>query len=244
MTDPAPTQVPAQGLLSRVIGVIFSPRATFERLVLAPRVLGAILLVGLVIGLSQGIPQLTETGKQAAVDSAVQQMERFRGRPVTDDEYSMLQRQAPFRTYATFAFAPAGVAASVLFFSVIYFIAFNVVLGGAATFKQVASIAAHSAVISALGAMIGAPIQMLQGTFSPMGPFTLGALMPMLDEGSFLARFLGVISVFSIWGTIVTAIGFSVLYRRKTSNIAIALFALTAVFAAIWATVLGIFSSR
>jgi hypothetical protein len=244
MIDPAPAQPSAQGLLARLVGVIFSPRATFERLIRAPRVIGAILLVGLVIGLSQGIPQLTESGRQAAIDSAVQQMERLRGRPVTDDEFALLQRQAPFRTYATFAFAPIGVALSVLFFSAIYFVAFNVVLGGTGTFKQVASVAAHSGVISALGAVIGAPIQMIQGTFSPMGPFTLGALMPMLDENSFLARFLGVISVFSIWGTIVTAIGFSVLYRRKTSNIAIALFGLTVLFASIWATVLGIFSSR
>ena len=118
------------------------------------------------------------------------------------------------------------------------------VLGGTATFKQVASIAAHSGVISALGAIIAAPIQVVQGTFSPMGPFTLGALVPMLDESSFVARFLSVISVFSVWGTIVTAIGFSVLYRRKTSTIAVALFGLTAVFAAVWATALGIFSSR
>src|SRR3954462_2606438 len=150
MTDSGPAQPVPQGLLSRVIGVIFSPRATFERLVPVPRVIGAILLVGVVIALSQGIPQLTQSGKQAAIDSAVQQMERFRGRPVTDDEYAALQRQAPFRTYATFVFAPAGVAVSVLCFSAIYFVAFNVVLGGTGTFKQVASIAAHSGVISAL----------------------------------------------------------------------------------------------
>jgi len=56
------------------------------------------------------------------------------------------------------------------------------------------------------------------------GPFNLGALVPMLDENSFLARFLGVTSVFTIWGIIVLAIGLAVLYRRKTRNIAIGLF--------------------
>jgi hypothetical protein len=47
----------------------------------------------------------------------------------------------------------------------------------------------------------------------------------MLDEGSFLARFLGIVNVFTVWGLIVLAIGLGVLYRRKTLNIAIGLFA-------------------
>jgi len=244
MTVAAPVQPRPAGLVSRVIGVIVSPRATFERIVQAPRVLGVLLLVGVLLSLAQGLPQFTEAGRQAGVDSTVQQIERFRGRPLTDDEYAAIQKQAPVRTYATLLFAPIGVTVTVLLFSALYFVAFNVVLGGTATFKQVAAITAHASVITILGALIGAPVQLMQGTFTPMGPFTLAGLFPMLDETSFAARFLSVISVFSLWATIVTAIGFSVLYRRKTSNIAIALFGLTALFAAIWATVLGIFSGR
>jgi hypothetical protein len=244
MTDATPAPVQAPGLLSRAVGVIFSPRATFERLLPAPRLLGTILLVGIIIGLSQAVPQLTETGRQAAVDAAAQQIERFTGRPVTEEQYAAMQRSAPMRTYATLIFTPLGVAVSVLFFAGIYFIAFNVVLGGTATFKQVATVVAHGSVIAALGAVIGAPVQYMQGTANPMGPFTLGALLPMLDETSFVARFLGFLGVFSIWSTIVSAIGFGVLYRRKTSNIFVGLFALTLLFAAIAATVLGFFSSR
>jgi hypothetical protein len=227
-----------------MVGVIFSPRSTFERLLPAPRLLGTILLVGIIIGLSQALPQLTETGRQAAIDAAAQQMERFTGRPVTEEQYAAMQRSAPLRAYGTMAFAPIGVAVTVAFFSAIYFIGFNVVLGGTATFKQVATVVAHGSVIAALGALIGAPVQYLQGTASPMGPFTLGALLPMLDETSFLARFLGFIGVFSIWGTIVNAIGFSVLYRRNTGSIFIGLFALTLLFASIAATVMGFFSGR
>jgi hypothetical protein len=94
-------------------------------------------------------------------------------------------------------------------------------------------------VIGALGLVIGAPIQLWQGTLSMGGPFNLGALVPMLDEGSFLARFLGVVSVFTIWGLIVLAIGLAVLYRRKTANIAIALFL---AFGLIGAAFVGVFS--
>ncbi len=242
MTEAETTPASAPGLFSRAIGVIVSPKATFEKLVASPRVTGAILLAGIAIGLSQGLPRLTESGRQAAMDAQIQQTERFTGQAPTEAQIANMQRFAPLQTYGTMIFAPAGLALGLLFFSGLYFIAFNVVLGGTATFKQVLAVCAHSSIISALGAVIGAPVQYFQGLASPMGPFTLAVLLPMLDEHTFLARFLGFINVFSIWGTIVTAIGFSVLYRRKTSNIAIGLFALTAVFAAVAATVMGMFS--
>jgi hypothetical protein len=225
-----------------MIGVIVAPRATFEKLVGSPHVLGVIVVSGLLIGLSQGLPQFTESGKRAAVDAAAQQAERFSGRPLTDEQYAAVEKQTPIRAAATIFLTPLGVAIGVLVFSGLYYLAFNVVLGGTATFKQVASISAHSSVIGALGAVLGAPVQYIQGTMSTTGPFNLGALLPMLDENSFLARFLSFITIFSLWGTIVTAIGLAVLYRRKTGNIVIGLLVLTVLIAAIGATVMGIFS--
>lgn len=243
MTEASTTTAAAPlGLFSRIIGVIFSPRATFERIVPFPKILGALLVCGFAIGLGQGLPQLTEVGKEAAIEAQAQQMERFTGRAVTEEQRAAMLRSAPIRAYTTIAFAPVGLAVGVLFFSGLYFVIFNAVLGGTATFKQVMAVSAHSTVIAALGVLLAAPVQYFQGTASPMGPFTLGVLLPMLDENTFLARFLGFVSVFSIWGTIVTAIGLAVLYRRKTGSVAIGLFILTAVFAAIGATVMGFFS--
>jgi Yip1 domain len=241
MTDTT-ASAPAPGLLSRLIGVIVSPKATFQNIVPAPKVLGAILVAGLVIGLSQGLPRLTESGKQAALDAQVKQTERFTGQPVSEEQYARMRQFAPITAYVTMVASPIGVGVIVLIFSGLYFVIFNVILGGTASFKQVASVVAHSSIISALGAAIGAPVQYFQGTANPMGPFTLSALLPMLDENSFVARFLGFIGVFSIWGIIVTAIGLGVLYRRKTGNIAIGLFLLTAVFAAAGAAITGMFT--
>ena len=236
------TPAPAPGLLSRLIGVVFSPKATFQKIVPAPKVLGAIVVTGLVIGLSQGLPRLTESGKQAALDAQVKQTERFTGQPVTDEQYARMRQFAPITAYVTMVASPIFVAVFTLLFSGLYFVIFNVILGGTASFKQVASVVAHSSIITALGAAIGAPVQYFQGTANPMGPFTLGALLPMLDENSFLARFLGFLGVFSIWGVIVTAIGLAVLYRRKTGSIAIGLLLLTAAFASVGATIAGIFT--
>ena len=60
-------------------------------------------------------------------------------------------------------------------------------------------------------------------------PATLGALLPMLDDKSFIGKLAGMVDVFNIWGTIVLAIGLAVLYRRKTQPIAITFLAIFAV---------------
>jgi len=67
------------------------------------------------------------------------------------------------------------------------------------------------------------PITLSTGKVTMAGPFNLGALAPMLEPGSTLAAFLGIISVFTLWGFVVDAIGLGVLYRRNSRNIAIAL---------------------
>ena len=242
MTDSIAAPAQAPGLLARIIGIFTSPKATFEKLLPTPKVLGAILTTGLVIGLSQAGPRLTERGLQAALDQQVQQTERFSGRQVSDEQYATMRRIAPFQTYGTLVFAPALGALFVVIFAGLYFVIFNVVLGGTATFKQVVAVVSHGGFIASLGYLLGSIVQYFQGTANPMGPFTIGALLPMLDDASFLSRFLSFISVFSIWGTIVNSIGFSVLYRRKAGGIFMTLFALTLVFAAIGATVMGIFT--
>jgi len=44
--------------------------------------------------------------------------------------------------------------------------------------------------------------------------------VPMLEETSFVARFLGAIDLFYVWWSINVAIGVGVLFKRKTFGIA------------------------
>jgi hypothetical protein len=115
---------------------------------------------------------------------------------------------------------------------------FNAILGGTASFKQVLAIVTHSYVISTLAVLAALPIQLMTAKIQMAGPFNLGALAPMLESTSTLARFLSSISIFSLWGWVVTAIGLGVLYKRKSTPIAIGLilvflafmYALTSIF--------------
>ena len=235
MTEAGPnTPARPMGLLARAIGVITSPRATFESIVAHPRPIGILFIVAIVVGLAAGLPQMTESGRQAALDAQIRQTEQWTGQPVSAQQIEQMERIGQYN----WIFAVVGTLVMLpvisLLMTAVYWALFNAILGGTASFKQVLAVVTHSQVISALGALIGVPIQVMQGTMSMGGPFNLGALAPMLEEGSALASFLGAISVFSLWGVFVTAIGLAVLYRRKTSTIFIALLvlflALTAFF--------------
>jgi hypothetical protein len=213
-------------LFARVIGVITAPRATFEKIVGDPRPFGILFITALIIGLASVAPQFTEAGRQATLDLQVKAIERF-GQTVTPEMYAAMEARS--QNVALRLLGAAGGLITIpiiaMLFTAIYWVVFNTVLGGLATFKQVLNIVAHSQVIGALGLVAGVPLQMMQTTMTMGGPFNLGALAPMLEEGSTLASFLSSISVFSLWGFIVTAIGLGVLYRRKSTGIAIAIIA-------------------
>jgi hypothetical protein len=237
MTDAAAVPTPDQGTLARAVGIILSPGKTFLAVVRDPRPAVMLLLVAFVVALAGAVPQFTERGRQAAVDMQVQQTERMFGRAMTPEEYEATIARSRFGPYLAFAGAFVMLPVSTLIFSALYWFVFNAVLGGTATFKQVLGVTAHSQVIGALGALAGAPIMYAQGTVTTTGPFTLGAFAGMLEPGSFLSNFLSGIAVFAIWGLIVNAIGLGILYRRKTTGIAMALIAIYLVMVAGFAAV-------
>ena len=243
MTDTAATPPATPGLLGRAIGMIFSPTATFPSVISPPRPVGILFLVCLVMGLATGGPQLTEAGKRATLEMQVEQIERFTGQPVAPEQYTQMERGASFTAYITMASMFVFIPFMTVFFSALYWAFFNIVLGGNANFSQVLTVTAHATVITALGTALGAPIQMMQGSFSQAGPFNLGALAPMLEPDSGMALFLGTVTFFGLWQTVVNGIGLGILYRRAATGIIIGLLTIylgvTALFTVGLSSVMG-----
>lgn len=243
MTDTVTTTTAPMGLASRVLGMIFAPSETFRAVVEKPRAVGVLFLVCLAMGLGTGLPLLTETGKRAALDAQVEQIERFTGEPVAPEQYAQMQQATAFGVYSSiigmFIFIPV----ITVVFGALYWAFFNIVLGGSAGFGQVITVNAHSQVITALGVVLGAPVQLLQGSFSQAGPFNLGALAPTLDPTSSVALFLGALTFFGFWQSVVCGLGLGVLYKRRPGGIIIGLIgiylAVTALFAVGVASVMG-----
>jgi len=243
MTEPTATETtPPLSLLSRIIGVITSPKATYARVVAAPRPVGVLFVCALAIGIGITIPQMTEPARQQALGMQVKVMERF-GVPVTPEAYQQMEARSRNKVFTALgALQPLiGIPILALVLTSLFWVFFNAILGGTATFKQVLAVTSHSYVITALAVLLTAPVLYYRFEMSMGGPYSLGALVSFLDEGSALARFLRGVSIFSIWAWINVSIGLGVLYRRNSRTISIVLLLLFIVFTYAMTSIFGSF---
>jgi hypothetical protein len=209
--------VPAKNLAARVLGVLFAPRATYASVAAHPRALGVLVFVILFGAIGTYTFLSTEVGRTAMLEQQVESMKSF-GVKVTDQMIDRMEQGAERGKY----FAGVGQA---VFFSVaalaiagIALAVFNAVMGGDATFKQVFAIVAHSAVIFSVSQAFGLPLAYAREKMS--GATNLAVFAPFLDDTSFAARALGAIDLFVLWWLVSLAIGFGVLYKRRTAPIA------------------------
>ena len=95
MSDVLSPAAPAgDGVVSRLIGVVFAPRATFERIVARPRWFAALVIIVGLIALGQFVLLSTESGQQAMIDQQVRRTEQWGG-TVSDEQYATFERMAP-----------------------------------------------------------------------------------------------------------------------------------------------------
>jgi len=240
MTESAATDLaPQPGLFARVIGVITSPKATFEAVVRKPQVLGVLALMALLTGAAQSAMTFTEDGRHAMLEAQIQQTQKL-GIEVTPEMETRMAANMVYARYTSFIFSFVFFPIGLLIVAGILYAVFNAIMGGTAQFKQVMAVCAHNMTIATIGLIFTTAINMMRGSIS-MSVANVGALLPMLPEGSFAASFLGGVDIFRVWGIITLSIGLGVLYKRKASNIAIGLFI---VYAIILCGVAAFLSSR
>jgi hypothetical protein len=234
-TGPAPAQ---PGLFARAVGIILSPRATFEEVAVRPRWFGALACVAVLGAVIMGGFMMTEVGQSAWLDQAVTSTERM-GNPVSDEQYARMEKMAPYAAYFTAGSMLVVMPLGLLVTGGILFAVFNAVLGGSASFKQVFATIAHSAFVWVVGWIFTVPLNYARESMS--SPTNLSVLVPMLDENAFLTRLLGSIDLFMVWWTVVLAIGMAVLYKRRTQPI---LATFLGIYAVIALGIAAFFASR
>jgi hypothetical protein len=216
---------PRKGPLGRAFGIIMSPRGIYADVVAAPRWIGAMLLVVGVSSVALGLFLSTDRGESLLLDQQITSMESF-GMTVTDEMYAQMEagkgRAVYFAVGAQLVFLPMWT----LFIAALAVGVFNVLLGGDATFNQLFAVVTHSNVISMLAALFILPLNYARDAMST--PTNLSVFLPMLDDTSFVTRFLGAIELFRVWWILNLSIGLAVLYKRRTSPIVWSLLALYA----------------
>jgi hypothetical protein len=231
-TAPTGAVTPApKSLIGRFVGVIASPKATYEAIVAHPKWFGMLALCSVMTALLVGGFLFTKVGQDAWVDAAVAS-----NPAMNDQQVQGLERVAPFVAYGAIVFSLLGWPVFLVIIAGILFGVFNAAMGGNATFKQIFTVVAHAGPVGTLGQLVTMPLNYARGTMT--SATNLGMLtQSFLPETSFAGRFLGSIDLFLLWQLVVLAIGLGVLYRRRTQPIATTFFVVYAVIALIVAFV-------
>jgi hypothetical protein len=227
MTVAPDTPVADQGLFARIVGVLLSPKETFAGIAARPRWLGVMAITLLITAACQYVILSSPDMQEAMIAQAT------RNPNMSDQQVEATERFIPLVPYI---FAGATLFLGPLFSAVvsgILMLIFSTLMGGAARFKQVYSVVAHSGVVSTLSGLLSAGLITIGA--QPTGPnppgANLGIFVPMLDETSFVTQFLSAIDLVLVWWIVTLSIGLAVLYKRRTGGIATALLCVYVLFA-------------
>lgn len=224
------------GVIRRIAGVLMRPRATFAGLVEQPAwaaTWGLILIVWAICG---GWLLSTDVGQQSLIDERVRVIESF-GRTVSDAEYAALLAQPPWWIYFTsggrLLLTPE---VTLLIAAAIWMVAR--LDGALVTFSQGLAVAVHATVVLLLGQLIATPLQYVRESLT--SPLNLAAVLPLVEDGTAVARFFGTMDFFALWWTGLLAVGLSVLTRRRTTRYALPLAGLYVGFAGVMTAVIAV----
>jgi len=216
---PVSPAVPDQNfspLLSRLAGVITSPRVTLASVALEPRWAGVLIVSFVVMTACSAALLQTDVGRLALLDQWDRTAVAF-GQSVDDAQYAALEEAS--KQGAAYAVISSLASGPLLTFalSALLFLPFRTALRGAVTYRHVVAIVAHASVILALRQFIATPLNYARESLA--SPMTMGVFLTMLDEASPVARFFGILDVFVLWWLAVLAIGMSVLTGRPARRL-------------------------
>ena len=217
LAGPGSAAAVSKSLPERIVGVIFSPRATYAAVAAQPRWLGVLLFIMLVGSGGLYIFLSTDVGKNAMIDQQIETMRSF-GVQMNDQAISRMEAGADRGKYFGPIFQAITLPLMALLVAGLAFAVFNAVMGGDGTFKQVYAVVVHSGLILTVSQLFGLPLAYARERMT--SATNLAVFAPFLDESSFASRVLGSVDLFLIWWAISLAIGLGVLYRRRTGPIA------------------------
>lgn len=157
-------------------------------------------------------------GRQALVDERVRVVEAVGG-SIDDREYAALQARPPYWVYL------ASGGRALLFPAVTLAVAVGLYVWvgrGAGGFAPTLSVAIHASTALVAQQLVATPFHMVRESLT--SPFNLAALLPLFDEGSLPARFLGTVEVFGLWWVCLIAIGCAALSGRRAGEFMMPLF--------------------
>jgi hypothetical protein len=206
----------------RTVGVIASPHATYAEVVERPRSAAVLALVSAAMVAASAAFLSTDVGRQALLDSQIQTLEMF-GRRMTAVEYRRFEAVGRHAALYGAVGQVAGLLASVAGVTLAGLAVGRLVLRAGAPFRQVWAVVSHSSVILGLRAICSAPLYYARESMS--SPTNLALVLPIFEDGTFGARALAGIDLFTVWWLVSLSIGFGVAFHQRTTRVTLGLLA-------------------
>jgi hypothetical protein len=199
------------------LGVVLRPRDTFAAVAADPRWAGTLAVSTAAAAIAAALVYATGVGQQALVDQWERTALAF-GQPVDDARYAELMELSGYGPIY-------GVAGSMVYGPCVALVvaaaAFLVLPARPRpAFRQVLAVAVHAGIVLALRVIFAAPVTYIRETTA--SATSVGALFPLLDEGTAAARFLGLVDMFLLWWVVLLGVGMGILYRRSAGRLAMA----------------------
>ncbi len=205
--------------MRRVIGVLWHPRQTMTDVVARPSFALAWVFVLAVVAACAFALLSTTVGKQALVDERVRVIEALGGR-VDDAAYGALQAKPPWLMYWTSG-GRLLLTPEMTLLVAVGLVALARLDGARVRYVTALAVTVHATVVLAVQQVITTPLHYVRESLT--SPTNLAGLMPMLDEGSMPARWLGSIDVFGLWWVWLLAVGLAAATGRTAGRYAVRL---------------------
>ena len=224
--------------MRRVIGVLWHPRRTMTEVVARPTFAAAWVLLLAVLAVCAFALLSTTVGRQALVDERVRVVEALGGR-VDDAAYAALQAHPPLLVYLTSG-GRLLLTPGITLLVAAGLTTLAALDGVKVRYGVALAITVYASLVLALQQVVVTPLHFIRESLT--SPTNIGGLLPVLDEGSLPARWLGSIDVFGLWWVWLLAIGLAAATgrpaRRYAARLLMAYIGIAALVAAVF-TVLG-----
>jgi Yip1 domain len=201
---------------ARMIGVFFSPKATFEDIVqrpswLLPVILMTILGLGVAFVMNQKVDWRDVASKRIEESSRAANLS-------AEQKEQQLAMSAKISPPIAYAFGALGPILGVLVVASVMLLAYNVIGGANASFSASLAIVSHAFVVTLLSSLLFILILYLKapGTVDLDNPVAtnLGAFLPETTPKALMALAKS-IDIFSLWTLLLIAVGFTAVNPKK-----------------------------
>lgn len=197
--------------MQHVMGVLWHPRKTMTEVVRRPSCAVAWVILLAVLAACAYALLSTNVGRQALVDERVRMIEALGGR-VDDTAYAGLQANPPWVVYLTSG-GRLLLTPGITLLVALGLVGLAALDGAKVRYGVALAITVHASAVLALQQVVATPLHFVRESLT--SPTTIAGLLPLLEEGSLPARWLGSIDLFGLWWVWLLAVGLAAATGRR-----------------------------